>query len=241
MYYFMPCREVLLSTTRIGNTEILQNVRLPSKAFWALKKILNCRVTVDSVGGWDKLQKGGVFLISLAYKLLRPQAPKVQWSRLICHNIASPKSVFILWLALHGRLATCDRVVKWVPIISFLCPLCQNKNETLQHMFFECQIAGALWRRLLHMMHHTRQPSSWHTKLRYAIMQGRRKTTRAQLYVAAFTKAVYEIWRQRNDFLHQQRKPSVDIAYNVVLYRLACRVNLNVRHLLPNLSIVQVT
>lgn len=32
---------------------------------------------------------------------------------LICNNKASPKSTFVLWMAIQNRLATKDRLMSW--------------------------------------------------------------------------------------------------------------------------------
>ena len=162
-------------------------------ASWALKKILSCRAIVDSLGGWNRLLKHGKYSIQATYTLLRPRAPKVSWRKLICHNSASPKSVFITWLALHGRLPTCDRVVKWIPNISVLRPMCKMCNETMQHLFFESSFSASVWSRLLTMMQIQRPVENWMSELRKAIWSCNRSSPRALLYVAAFTKTVYEV------------------------------------------------
>lgn len=64
-------------------------------------------------------------------------------------NAARPKARFILWLQMHGKLLTADRLVKWGMAVELKCALCQNFNESRKRMFVECEFAKGLWNRLL--------------------------------------------------------------------------------------------
>ncbi|XP_075092309.1 uncharacterized protein LOC142172559 [Nicotiana tabacum] len=51
---------------------------------------------------------------------------------------ARPKVVFILWLLMHGRLQTADRLKKWKIQVDEICCFCKQALETKEHIFAEC-------------------------------------------------------------------------------------------------------
>lgn len=117
---------------------------VPAKCSWMLRKILNYRSVVDGIGGWGTVVKGTCYSIAKMYSCLRPQVPKVEWRRVICNNSASPRSLFITWLAVQNRLSTKDRMILWHLQCDPTCVLCQKENENVQHLFFQCDFARHL-------------------------------------------------------------------------------------------------
>lgn len=105
------------------------DVPIPKACSWVLKKIMKCRPVIDAIGGWRMVEHCGKMKIQKLYNLLRLQQPKVEWRRLVCHNPASPKSVFILWLALRNKLMTKERLFQWSFVADDVCPLCQAHPE----------------------------------------------------------------------------------------------------------------
>ncbi|XP_042415457.1 uncharacterized protein LOC122004672 [Zingiber officinale] len=53
-----------------------------------------------------------------------------------------PKHSFTLWLFAHERLRTKDRKPD---VQCKTLPLCQDANETFNHLFFRCPISMVLW------------------------------------------------------------------------------------------------
>uniref|UniRef100_A0A5B6YSU5 Reverse transcriptase zinc-binding domain-containing protein n=1 Tax=Davidia involucrata TaxID=16924 RepID=A0A5B6YSU5_DAVIN len=43
-----------------------------------------------------------------------------------------------MWLLMKGRLSTRDKLHQWGIADSSLCLLCNNHEETIDHLFFEC-------------------------------------------------------------------------------------------------------
>lgn len=78
----------------------IADVHCPSTMSWSLKKIIGCQELVTNVGGWSAVEKGGCFSIKLLYRKLCGDHPKVPWRRLLCNNLATAKSIFIMWIAI---------------------------------------------------------------------------------------------------------------------------------------------
>lgn len=56
----------------------------------------------------------------------------------MCHNAANPKSVFILWIALWGRLIIQDLLMRWGIPVDGMCVLFRTCMERQNHLFFDC-------------------------------------------------------------------------------------------------------
>lgn len=119
-------------------------MNINNNSFWLLRKIIDSREFLNTVGGWTAVTKDGKFNIKQAYKMLQGENQRVNWKRLMCNNQATPKSKFILWLALHNRLATADRLSTWNVPRRTICSLCDCANENTQHLFFACTYAVAM-------------------------------------------------------------------------------------------------
>ena len=83
---------------------------------------------------------------------LNDSVERVSWKRLICNNHATPRSKFILWMMLHKRLPTVDRVRKWGVNCDIKCSLCKNEDETIQHLFFSCAYAAGIRSQICRLM-----------------------------------------------------------------------------------------
>jgi len=88
---------------------------------------------IDLMTGWE--QKGGGFTFN-AYSTLRPQSSTVNWEKIVWEQWALPKHNFILWLAIHGKLCTKDRL-KFTHTDT-LCMFCRQAEESHGHLFFSC-------------------------------------------------------------------------------------------------------
>lgn len=85
-------------------------VNLSNQTSWILRKIIT---VVSEIRGWSKDSTDLKFSMKKVYILLSGDCERVRWKRLISNNQAALKSRFILWLALHNRLATVDRLSIW--------------------------------------------------------------------------------------------------------------------------------
>ena len=54
---------------------------------------------------------------------------KASWAKLIWSNSNIPRRSFILWLALHNRLPTRDRLSKWAVCETDVCVLCDCGSD----------------------------------------------------------------------------------------------------------------
>ncbi|XP_060182445.1 uncharacterized protein LOC132612126 [Lycium barbarum] len=116
-----------------------------------------------------------------------------------------PRWIFILYLAIHGRLQTKDRVARWNEIEDLSCPLCAGQSETLEHLFFLCPVSGEIWRRVLRWQGITRIPTTWCDEVNWAMNNAKGNSVEAHIYKMTLAAGVYLIWKERN-LRHFQHK-----------------------------------
>ncbi|XP_056698639.1 uncharacterized protein [Spinacia oleracea] len=116
---------------------------------WSLKKIFKSQEFILQIGGWTKAVAKGKYSISIVYRNLQDDFPKVSWRRVLCYNKASPRSIFITWLAILNRLYTTDRMQTWEIGCSDDCVLCSGGKESVEHLLFSCSFSTAVWQAVL--------------------------------------------------------------------------------------------
>ncbi|XP_057793258.1 uncharacterized protein LOC131009871 [Salvia miltiorrhiza] len=118
---------------------------------------------ISEMGGkrdaWKwKADVSGAFSVKTAYKSLsnaaRPSIPSsdgFDWHQ-VWKTPASFKAVLTAWKVLKQRMATCDNLQRRHVPISYseaMCTLCKSNQESIEHLFFECQRAVEVWNEIL--------------------------------------------------------------------------------------------
>ncbi|XP_048498113.1 uncharacterized protein LOC125496638 [Beta vulgaris subsp. vulgaris] len=207
----------------------IESVTVKSNTSWLLRKILDTRELLRDIGGWEVVSSLQKFSIKRTYKLMQDNFEKVSWRRLTCNNQATPKSKFILWLALLNRLATVDRVSKWNRECSTLCKMCGIQNESVQHLFFDCDYSKSVWSAALQVIGMSPESTAG-GELRKAVQKARSKRSKNRLYVMLCTECLYAIWIQRNCKHFKGILLSPIAVVKEVLFKVACNCNENDRH-----------
>jgi len=77
------------------------------------------------------IAKKGTYISAETWNFLRKKKDNVDWWHLVWFPHAIPKQAFILWLTMHNRLSTGDRLLAWGK-----CVFCRNSIESRDHIFF---------------------------------------------------------------------------------------------------------
>ncbi|XP_021728395.1 uncharacterized protein LOC110695474 [Chenopodium quinoa] len=190
----------------------------PARCSWFLKKILSCRDIVNDQGGWDGFVQGNKLKIKKLYAAIRPQVPKVPWKRVTCHNLATPKSVFILWIALWNRLVIKDRLLQWHISCDPKCFLCLNGNESVQHLFFDCDFSRKVWSKVLGILRVSKPVQQFSDEIDWMKKICRSSRLKNKVIQVAFTETVYGIWIQRNAVLFTECCKSIDALVRDIVF-----------------------
>ncbi|XP_010690187.2 uncharacterized protein LOC104903773 [Beta vulgaris subsp. vulgaris] len=196
---------------------------IPQSMAWALKKILSTRDIFEKGNRLQEFIVGEKFSIRKCYNQLNGDVNPVSWKRLICNNKASPKSIFITWLAVLNRLTTKVRLVSWQMLNDPSCPICQQENEDVLHLFIKCNYSATIWQKCLQILKCPRPIVSFMSEVNIAAEQCRRRHKKSQVYGMVFTDAVYQLWMQRNQKVFENKLVSPDQVVDNIIFNVACR------------------
>jgi len=201
----------------------------PKQDVWIIRKILKAKETVAQAGyNHEEFVQSRSFRIKIMYNALRGNLPKVSWERLECNNFGYPKWIFHLTMVVHGKLYTRDILAKWKVSTNTTCPLCEDDEESTEHLFFQCTYSANLWRRRLKT---TMEPDS---KITYRLVtRGRvgykqcigKRLCMAQVYKLVLSCSTYYVWQERNYRVFQNKQRGIDELYKTIVRETHCRGN----------------
>lgn len=110
----------------------------PKQACWLVSKIFDIRywfLEKYTSADLHRYYRNGKFSIKKLYIAMRPQFQKSLWKKVLTGSKAIPKHRFILWLAIHRKLATIDRLERQGVTVAKECVLCTTKEEeSMEHI-----------------------------------------------------------------------------------------------------------
>jgi hypothetical protein len=63
-----------------------------------------------------------------------------------------PKISTFLWLMAQNRILTWDNLWKWGFVGPSICHLCQQQEETMEHLLNQCPLSGEIWDQVAQIM-----------------------------------------------------------------------------------------
>ncbi|XP_019266266.1 PREDICTED: uncharacterized protein LOC109243742 [Nicotiana attenuata] len=134
-----------------------------------------------------------------------------------------PKWTFNLRLAILDRLATKERLARWSKLDDTVCSLCNRSNETVQHLFFECDTTWELWQKILQWQGIVKRKKQWHEEIQWTAEKAAGKSAGAELYRVAMAAVVYHVWQARNRCIFQKEKFNVIKTVKMVVQEIHIR------------------
>ena len=131
------------------------------------------------------------------------------WTCLMYSNATRSKAYITMWIMMNQKLATVDRLTQWGIVVDKRCVLCKNTEESIEHLFLQCQFARKLWERLLGWIdQQITVPLAWEQFPQWCTQHGKRKSSAAQMFKIVLTEGIYGLWIERNNriFEHKSKK-----------------------------------
>ncbi|GKA84815.1 RNA-directed DNA polymerase, eukaryota, reverse transcriptase zinc-binding domain protein [Tanacetum coccineum] len=91
----------------------------------------NCKDVTDCVLWKDNNGVDGRFSIRKVWEKFKEDKDDVKWYKVVWFSQCNPRYAFILWLAMHKRLATQDRLMAWNKNSQLACPLLMYHKHIL--------------------------------------------------------------------------------------------------------------
>ena len=162
-----------------------------------------------------KFESSGTFSSQSAYRAFFIGSIQFEpWKRL-WKSWAPNKCKIFVWLAIRNRCWTADRLQKRGLPYPARCPLCDQEDETAQHILTSCVFARQFWLGILQPMDlsslvPTRQAKSfaeWWRKSWRKVPKQNRKGFNSLVILGAWT-----LWKHRNSCIFDGSAPSVQVA-----------------------------
>ncbi|CAB78214.1 putative protein [Arabidopsis thaliana] len=142
-----------------------------------------------------------IFSTKDTWNHIRTVSNKVAWYKGVWFAQAIPKHAFCMWLAVHNRLSTGDRMTLWNMGVDATCILCNKALESRDHLFFSCPFATEIWEPLAKTIYNTCFYTDWQTIINNV---SRNWPDRIAGFLARciLQVTIYTLWRERNERKH---------------------------------------
>ncbi|KAG5533435.1 hypothetical protein RHGRI_027563 [Rhododendron griersonianum] len=143
------------------------------------------------------------FSIKSAWDNIREVKLDVTWWKVVWFKAHIPRWAIIQWLAVHGRLATKDRLQNWGLVPNTLCVLCSASLESHLHLFFMCPYSSYIVGQLLRICGYRRGLISLNQEIDWASRHMTGNGLQQSLYKMVLAASLYHIWLERNKRVFQ--------------------------------------
>ena len=169
------------------------------------------------------------FSTSLVWDSIRTHYDEVPWVNMVWFSQCIPKHAFRLWLVMHRKLQTQDRIrarkIKGEMSMNlFSCPLCTTIHDSHRHLFFECSYSSDVWAAVGSKGDMYDGDNDIYNVVARLSSIGRSRSLINVIRRLLLGAVTYMLWNERNDRLFKNRKKSssklVDEIIEVVRLRL---------------------
>lgn len=156
------------------------------------------------------------FSVNRAWKDMCDQEEKMEWNKVVWFSNMIPRHAFILWLLIHEKLPTRDRIIRWYPNKSMSCSLCGEVNDSHEHLFFKCKYSKEVWKRARQDCKIHCLIDSWKKVLEELILMPNKQSIWIIVKKIVFATNVYFLWQERNLRLFQNCKRDWDTIWKAI-------------------------
>ena len=122
----------------------------------------------------------------------------VHWYHLVWFAKATPRFAFILWMAIHNRLSTQDRISGFTPG-PLACYFCSKALESHDHLFFNCSYTSVIWQGIQRKLNSHINVANWNDLVHAAADLWKARKPAQLISRICFAATVYYVWQERNN------------------------------------------
>lgn len=172
-------------------------------------------------------ESSGQFTSKSCYNVLFSGSITFEPWKQLWKSWAPPKCKTFLWLAIRNRCWTVDRLRKCGMPHPVVCPLCDQEQETVQHLLTTCVFARQFWHGILapfnlgHLIPSPVEASfvEWWGGVINQIHKDKKKGFNSAIILGA-----WYLWLHRNRVIFHEESPSIAKVLRSFLDELACWV-----------------
>jgi len=160
----------------------------------------------------------GRYSAQSAYRALHLGSTALHGAQLIWCCWAPLKVKFFLWLAFHRRLWTADRRLRHGLQADATCKLCDQADETSEHMLFQCSFSLQVWWEILQHLGFTvlapeqdMSLADWWWHLRQQLPGYKRKG-----FDTLFSLITWHLWKERNARVFRGAAAGVNLVIHMI-------------------------
>jgi hypothetical protein len=158
-----------------------------------------------------KLTKSGIYSSKSAYAAFFEGSIKIGSWRRIWKSWAPLRCKFFIWLVLHNKCWTADRLAKRYLPHPETCPFCDQDAETIHHLLVGCVFSRQIWAHVLQqlgLIHLAPETAGsrffgWWRRSSLAVPKEARKGLNSLIILVA-----WEIWKHRNACVFDHVRPN---------------------------------
>ncbi|CAK8536608.1 unnamed protein product [Lathyrus sativus] len=79
------------------------------------------------------------------------------------------------------------------------CNLCHAEEETMNHLFFSCQVTSHIWKEVLDWFNISHDPQPWDVEMIWLTKLTKGKGWKAEILRMLAAETIYNIWGYKND------------------------------------------
>lgn len=159
----------------------------------------------------------GNFTIHSTWDCWRDKGTKVPWANLVWGPPSIPRVSFVVWMAIHERLNTGDRLHLFGLVPNPTCPFCHGPEENHSHLFFRCVYSSRIWGAIQVKCNFNWPQLSWLESVVDATKSIKGKTLKSALMKLSFLCTVYQIWLERNRRIFSKEFKPEEIVTNLIV------------------------
>lgn len=194
----------------------MEHVTVPKQASWMVRKIMEAKNNLGILSIHIHPRKS---VIGQIYLHLLGEQSRIPWKCMLFGNAGRPKAHFTLWLQIQNKLFTSDRLIRWGMDIESKCSLCQQAEESRDHLYVKCEYMKAVMNKLMQWTHiQNITVGDWEHHVQEVTRRAKGKSQAAQLFQMLYTEAVHCIWIKRNKRIFEKES----VGWERVAKEIAC-------------------
>ncbi|XP_057872052.1 uncharacterized protein LOC131078394 [Cryptomeria japonica] len=161
--------------------------------------------------------KSGNYKVGLGYELQRKRQKDCKWPVVLCWDKwVLPKAGAFLWIALHERIITSDRLKSISIAGPSRCCFCKKEEESAEHLLYSCSYSRQFWDWLQLKLQNYMVYNSTFKDFIFAWPTGGKFSKWGSLWITSPSMVVWHMWKERNKRIFMEEEMVVTLLINKI-------------------------